>query len=149
MAHRIETFISATADNFDENLYLAANADVANAVATGALASGAEHFKRHGKQEGRKLVNQREIVRERAAKLETLRPLLRTEMQVAWRDDGKADFLTEELRRVSQIVETSAVSSNGYDGDTQKLIEQTSSGIISTQAQDCGATIIATSLIMK
>ena len=39
--------------NFSEELYLAANKDVAAAVARGGFESGFEHFKKHGHREGR------------------------------------------------------------------------------------------------
>ena len=41
--------------NFDENAYLSANPDVAEAVRLGVLASGWEHYVRHGHRENRPL----------------------------------------------------------------------------------------------
>ena len=41
-------------DRFDEEAYLAANLDVASCVAKGVFSSGLDHFKKHGKREGRK-----------------------------------------------------------------------------------------------
>lgn len=46
-------FEIATAKNFDEARYLAANADVALAVKEGKLLSGWKHFREHGREEGR------------------------------------------------------------------------------------------------
>jgi hypothetical protein len=43
----------ATPENFDEQSYLRANPDVAEAVALGRCASGRAHFDRHGRREGR------------------------------------------------------------------------------------------------
>jgi len=43
----------ATLENFDEQSYLRANPDVAEAVALGRCASGYAHFVRHGRSEGR------------------------------------------------------------------------------------------------
>jgi hypothetical protein len=42
--------------SFNEELYLAANPDVAAAVARGQFASGRQHYNRHGRYEGRPLV---------------------------------------------------------------------------------------------
>lgn len=44
---------AAEQPGFDERFYLAANPDVAAAVARGVFGSGAEHFARHGRQEHR------------------------------------------------------------------------------------------------
>ncbi len=40
-------------NGFDEKLYLSMNADVANAVRNGSIASGLEHFRQFGEREGR------------------------------------------------------------------------------------------------
>ena len=44
---------------FDEAEYLAANPDVAHAIETGVIASGREHYERHGRLEGRPLRTRR------------------------------------------------------------------------------------------
>jgi predicted SAM-dependent methyltransferase len=44
-----------TDDNFDEQAYLAANPDVAQAVQEGKIRSGREHFELFGRKEGRKI----------------------------------------------------------------------------------------------
>jgi SAM-dependent methyltransferase len=44
---------------FDEAEYLAANPDVAHAIETGVVASGKEHYERHGRLEGRPLRTRR------------------------------------------------------------------------------------------
>ena len=46
----------ATEDNFNERAYLLKNPDVAAAVAKGTITSGRDHFDKHGKKEGRRLL---------------------------------------------------------------------------------------------
>ena len=47
----------ATKDNFDENAYLLANADIARAVLAGEVASGWAHFQEFGEREGRQQIS--------------------------------------------------------------------------------------------
>lgn len=54
--------IAATPENFDEDAYLRANPDVAQAVRTGSLTSGWHHFETHGHKEGRYLSLQRRVI---------------------------------------------------------------------------------------
>ena len=72
--------------------------------------------------------------RAREQKMERIRPLLRLSMPHVWRH-GKVDFLTEELRQETRIVDTANVSSLGYDADMLAVIEKHREGLI----LDCGA----------
>ena len=49
-----ESEVTATEENFNEQAYLLANPDIAEAVAQGELDSGRQHFEAYGRQEGRK-----------------------------------------------------------------------------------------------
>jgi SAM-dependent methyltransferase len=126
----------ATMENFDENAYFAMNPDVAAAVKRGQLKSGREHFEAFGLQEGRWQRNpfDQALKTAKRKKLERLRPLLRNDMPFT-NDEGCVNFLTPELRRSFAIVDTDAVSSNGYDGYATDLIERHQNGMI----LDCGA----------
>ena len=66
--------------------------------------------------------------------MDRLRPFLRQDMPCVW-EDGKADFLTAELRAATRISATDVVSSNDYDAEGMSLIEACSSGLV----LDCGA----------
>jgi hypothetical protein len=52
---RLGGIVPATKDNFSEQGYLHANADIAAAVKRGHIVSGLDHFLRHGAREGRKI----------------------------------------------------------------------------------------------
>jgi SAM-dependent methyltransferase len=130
----IDLDVPATEEAFDERGYLAANPDVAAAVAAGHFASGLHHFRSHGRRERRRQRRGADLAPLRARKLERLRPLLRTDLPHVWRGD-KPDYLTEELRRETGIVDTSNVSANGYDGETVELFESCAEGLV----LDCGA----------
>jgi SAM-dependent methyltransferase len=132
MSHDI--LVPATAAAFDEESYLAANPDVRAAVATGKLRSGRHHFDAHGCREGRRMMDVSTLAAMRASKMERLRPHLRTDMAHQWRE-GKADYLSAELRASAGIVDTAAVSSNGYDGNVMAIIDRYPDGLV----LDCGA----------
>ena len=125
----------ATDLNFDEKAYLRANPDVANAVSDGTIESGRIHFEYFGKHENRKLnLSLSAISDAKKRKLQRIRPLLRADMQYI-ETSSCYDFLTDELRSDFNIVDTDAVSSNGYDGYVMKLIEKYENGLM----LDCGA----------
>lgn len=67
-------------------------------------------------------------------KLARIEPLLRSDMAHT-RRGKKYDFLTEELRRTTGIVDTRNVSANGYDNFGELLIEQHENGFV----LDCGS----------
>lgn len=70
----------------------------------------------------------------RHAKLERLKPLLRTDMIYTW-DDSKINFLTEELSKQAHINDTTNVSANTYDNLTLDTLNRYPDGLI----LDCGA----------
>jgi SAM-dependent methyltransferase len=125
----------ATDQNFDEEAYMRANRDVAKALSKGTIESGRAHFDSFGKNENRSLRFHRSIFSDaKRRKLEKTRHLLRTDMQYI-ETSNCYDFLTKELRSEFNIVDTDAVSSNGYDGYAMGLIEKYESGLV----LDCGA----------
>jgi SAM-dependent methyltransferase len=126
--------IIATEDNFDENKYLAANPDVADAVREARVPSGLAHFHLHGKKEKRRIRNPPALGASKREKLAKIRHLLRTDMPFV---DTPAyiDFLSDELREQFNIIDTDAVSSNDYDETVLALIENHRDGMI----LDCGA----------
>jgi SAM-dependent methyltransferase len=124
----------ATDENFDEDNYLTANPDVADAVRRGQVNSGKFHFDTFGRNEGRQINLENDIEALRTAKMNRATPFLRDDMEHIWRG-AKADYLTERLRFETRIVSTSAVSSNDYDSFGVDLIEAHPDGLI----LDCGA----------
>jgi SAM-dependent methyltransferase len=126
--------VEATAENFDENAYLAQNGDVARAIEAGMFASGWEHFVKAGQQERRRQRLTASITDARARKLEKLRPYLRLDMPFRV-EDGRLNFLTRDLRKETRIAQTENVSANPYDDEMMKLIESNKDGLI----LDCGA----------
>ncbi len=131
--NKIELVQLVTDQNFNEFAYLAANLDVAKAVQIGQFESGRRHYEAFGKQEKRK---QRQLlpIAAKQTKLEKVKQLLRGDMAFH-RTDLFYDFLTEDLRKQFDIVDTEAVSSNGYDPYVLGLIEKHGQGSI----LDCGA----------
>lgn len=127
----------ATEENFDEAGYLAANPDVEKAVKDGNLESGLLHFQHCGRAEGRHqrpIGALKELKGAKAAKLERIRVALRDDMPSV-HQDGCVDFLTDDLRKQFNIVDTENVSSNRYDDNAKHLIRKYEGGLI----LDCGA----------
>jgi len=125
----------ATDHNFDEEAYLLANPDVGDAVKKGVCKSGRSHFDAFGKNENRKIRLSPSIISEaKRRKLERIKPLLRIDMQCI-ETPTYYDFLSKELRSQFNIVDTDAVSSNGYDDYGMELIKKNEGGLV----LDCGA----------
>jgi SAM-dependent methyltransferase len=126
--------VLATEEDFDEVGYLEANRDVAKAVQSGMQPSGLNHFLSHGKTEGRHQRLRSRLSEPKGRKLSAIRPLLRDDLPYIELPQY-FDFLTEELRTAFAIVETDAVSSNGYDANAQELIHKHRDGMV----LDCGS----------
>jgi ubiquinone/menaquinone biosynthesis C-methylase UbiE len=126
--------VLATDDNFNEGGYLALNPDVAAAVRDGGFKSGYDHFCHFGKKERRLQRDSTALHRAKTAKLARIRPLLRTDLPFV-ESSMMYDFLSNELREEFNIVDTDAVSSNGYDRYAMELIEKYKDGVV----LDCGA----------
>jgi SAM-dependent methyltransferase len=125
----------ATDQNFNERAYLLANPDVAEAVRKSLIGSGRDHFDKFGKNENRRLcLSSSVILDSKKRKLEKIRPILRTDMR-SIATSICYDFLTKELRSEFNIIDTDAVSSNGYDGYVMNLIKKYEEGLV----LDCGA----------
>ncbi len=124
----------ATRDNFSEEAYLLANGDVKAAVESGACQSGLKHFNAFGIHEQRRLDNSNaiEFRQVKEHKKELIRPLLREDLPFV-ENEGTFDFLSKELSKQFSIVETTNVSSNGYDDQFIEVIK--SNKIV----LDCGA----------
>ncbi len=126
--------VLATEEDFDEGGYLEANRDVAKAVQSGMQPSGLHHFLTHGKTEGRHQRLRSRLSEPKRRKLSAIRHLLRDDLPYIELPQY-FDFLTEELRTAFAIVETDAVSSNGYDANAQELIQKHRDGMV----LDCGS----------
>ena len=125
----------ATDQNFDEKAYLLANPDVANAVSKKTVESGRAHYNIFGKNENRKIRFPSSVIADaKRSKLERIRHLLRTDIQYI-ETSNHYNFLSDELRSKFNIVNTDAVSSNGYDGYAMELIKKNEDGLV----LDCGA----------
>lgn len=131
----LDLFVPVTPANFSEAAYLAANPDVADAVARRLVPDARAHFDRFGRLEGRKLFRMPEGLEAfQAAKTERIAPILRDDLPVR-RRGLKYDFLSEELRALSGIGDTLNVSQNAYDPFLLALIEENRDGLV----LDCGA----------
>lgn len=129
----IRLLVAATGENFDEAGYLAANPDVAAAVARGDMPSGRVHFDAFGLAEGRSL--RRPIPAEaRAAKLMRVRALLRGDAIVA-ETPRLIDCLPQATREALDLVATDNVSAHEYDEHALALINRHRDGLV----LDCGA----------
>ena len=129
--------VPATDENYEEAAYLAANPDVAAAVNRGDMPSGRSHFDQFGKRERRQLRipgAKASLLAAKTRKRNHIQPLLRTDMPYSL-TDGCIDFLTAELREQFAIIDTDAVSSNGYDRFALEIVHKHNSGII----LDCGS----------
>lgn len=115
----------ATKDSFDEAAYLEANPDVARAVADGRFANGEAHFSTVGHREGRMLAFSGPILAAKARKLDRLRAAGLLDPAAAIEDhaSGAIDFLPPEVAAEAGIVDTDAVSSNGYDPRITTIID--------------------------
>lgn len=119
----------STDENFSEDGYLAANADVAAVVASGTFESGFQHFQAFGRSEGRIQRNVAAIETAQKAKLQRLEPLLRGDIPHE-KVGRKYNYLSDDLRQLSGIVDTTAVSSHDYDDNALKLIDELKDGLI-------------------
>jgi SAM-dependent methyltransferase len=124
----------ATEANFDENSYLRANPDVVAAVKAGAFPSGLAHFREYGCREQRRIRFVFDLDALRRRKLATLMDRLDLNRPHI-RKGAKFDFLTDDLRQQTGIIDTEAVSSNAYDEDVQQIIRECPNGLV----LDCGA----------
>jgi Methyltransferase domain len=125
----------ASAENFDEQGYLACNPDVARAVLQGSMPSGWVHFQQFGVHEARKMrLSSAHCLPLKREKLRRLEPLLRSDLP-RHQSDGMVDFLSDALRLEAAAVPTDAVSSHNYDPFARELISRYPDGWI----LDCGA----------
>ncbi|MGO6699270.1 class I SAM-dependent methyltransferase [Rhizobium ruizarguesonis] len=131
----IELQTLATRETFNEVAYLAANQDVAAAVKAGMIESGKVHFEAFGRNEKRYLRGSPGSIEPlREIKLQRIADFLRSDLPTTT-TSGKPDFLSPELREISGITSTEAVSSNSYDGQGIDLINKHRDGLV----LDCGA----------
>ncbi len=124
-----------TDQNFNEDAYLLTNPDVTDAVRKGALKSGRVHYEAFGKRENRRIRFSPSIIADaKRKKLERIKPILRSDMPYI-ETPVYYNFLSEELRSQFNIIDTDAISSNGYDGYAMEIIKQNENGLV----LDCGA----------
>jgi SAM-dependent methyltransferase len=125
----------ATEDNFDEEAYLLANPDVAQAVKKRLQKSGKSHFQIFGKDENRRLRRDSSFITEtRRNKHQAIRSLLRSDLS---NEESECcyDFLTGELKKQFNIVDTDLISGHNYGQPMIDLINKYESGWV----LDCGA----------
>lgn len=132
-AEQFRLLVPATADNFDEAGYLAANPDIAQAVAAGVVPSGRAHFDAFGPAEHRQL-RLPVPIGWRRDKLARVRPLLQHHADCRERD-GLLDCLTDDLRTELALVDTDNVSAHEYDHEALAIVERHADGLV----LDCGA----------
>ena len=127
----------ATEENFNEEAYLLANPDVAQAVKEGiSLLSGRQHYEIFGKKEGRCIRLLYSVISEvKQKKLEKIKAFLRDDMPYKYRSGQLYDFLTEDLMSIYDVISTEAISSNPYKNYVTELIHQLDDGLV----LDCGA----------
>ncbi|QGM47950.1 methyltransferase domain-containing protein [Methylocystis heyeri] len=126
-----------TDETFDEEGYLLANPDVAAVVAARKLKSGWAHFKKFGRTEGRRQyvpVSRRQLAAQaipaaRADKMRRLAPLL-SRPPLEQDAQGRAVYLTSELVRTYDLSGQDGVSENGYDDETERLIQSAGEGLV-------------------
>lgn len=126
-----------TDESFDEHAYLAANPDVAAAVASGTLRSGSAHFRKFGRAEGRRQLSPvarapahalEQIRALRANKLASLAPLLSREPDSI--EGGLWSFLPESALADGLLDEPDGISENGYDCETLELLRGCAKGLV-------------------
>lgn len=118
----------ATEERFDEQSYLRANPDVVKAIADGSAVTGLLHFQMYGQKEGRQQYNI-DLPQAKRDKQERIRALFKEGLSYQ-KLDGMSDFLTEEVRRAWNIIDTDLVSGNGYDENVQSLIKRHINGLV-------------------
>ena len=127
-----------TAETFVEKDYLAFNPDVAHAVRVGAFKSGRDHFDQFHDKHTHKVPfpsSSDALSRLRAAKAERIATIMKPSHASSRGSDDVFDVLTSELRASFGVIETDNVSANDYDGESLKVINSLSDGLI----LDCGA----------
>ena len=123
----------ATDQLFDEERYLAANADVAVATQHRLFASGWDHFDRHGRMEGRKILRAgclEAIATQRRSKYRRLEPCLEGSFSTSVGADLVVDALSDELRAHVAAHPTTNVSSLSYDEEAWQIIEDARGGLV-------------------
>ena len=123
----------ATDQLFDEERYLAANADVAVATQHRLFASGWDHFDRHGRMEGRKILRAGcldAIATQRRSKYRRLEPCLEGSFSTSVGADLVVDALSDELRAHVAAHPTTNVSSLSYDEEAWQIIEDARGGLV-------------------
>ncbi len=134
----VEVFEVVTEENYNEQRYLQENADVRDAVNSGKIKSGYQHFKNHGKTEHRKQQKedyQDAITALRKEKAKRVEKILRPDIQVVADNNFVFDYTGEERKEKFGFDETEKVSSFFYDQMPLDIINSMPEGLI----LDCGA----------
>ncbi len=134
----VSFFEVASTENFDEQRYVSANKDVRAAIEKGAFADGWQHFKKHGRKEGRKqycddYLATLHAMQER--KRRRIATILREDIDIAMTPDGMYDYRGGGRKETFGFSETENISSNAYDELPLGVIRQFPHGLI----LDCGA----------
>jgi len=119
----------ATAENFDETRYLAANPDVRQAIELGQFVSGRAHFDMLGRLQERRQQCSSDIPAIRARKLTAARPLL-LDPETPLSHSGKFVFADQAALGKPDMAGEMPISENGYDDETVELIQRHADGLI-------------------
>ena len=126
----IDFFEQPTLANFDEQAYLLCNEDVQEAISTGKVDSGQDHFAKYGEKENRlqlKLDSVNTLKEEKIAKIASLLKKENPGQYLECISDLSQtyfyNFLDEDTKQDFKIVETENVSQNPYDAIALQLIE--------------------------
>lgn len=119
----LETFISATFENFDAEGYLQANPDVAIAVREGRLASGHYHFGIIGRTENHRVGRTNAIAEARVSKISRLASLLQWDEIPPRLSNGGYNCLPDDLAKIAGVVPTGSISQHDYIDSIKHKIE--------------------------
>lgn len=118
-----------TPENFHEDRYMAANADVRSALQSGEYATGHAHYASVGRFQDRRQKRESALPAIRERKLAALRPLL-LQPDAQLDAGGKLRFLDDATRSRENLNDDVPISENGYDEETVALIEDCKDGLI-------------------
>ncbi|WP_165486580.1 class I SAM-dependent methyltransferase [Methylobacterium sp. GXF4] len=110
-------------ENFDENMYIKYNPDIAAALNSGLIHSAKVHFEQNGIRENRKYHNESKIIEAKNIKNRyVIENLIRESGEVRFGAYHAIDRLSPALAKLANVVPTDAVSAHEYDEQIQEII---------------------------
>lgn len=128
----VSSAFRVTSKNFNEQHYLEHNKDVQRAVGIG-FGSGLDHFQKTGKNELRYQTNPKIHVLRRQKNDWVKKLLKRGGDKHFYKEHGKFNYLTPQLKKELDIIDTPNVSSHNYDKHALNMIKKYK------KVLDCGA----------